>query len=32
MAVIRNLCLLKAYNQVITKPTTKIVVLMTDLG
>ncbi len=32
MAVIRNLCLQKTYNQVITKPTTKIVVLMTDLG
>ena len=29
MAVIRNHCLLKDYNQVVTKLTTKIVILMT---
>ena len=32
MAVIRNYCLLKVYHQVVTKLTTKIVILMTDLG
>lgn len=32
MAVIRNHCLLKDYHQVVTKLTTKIVILMTDLG
>lgn len=32
MAVIRNHCLLKVNNQVVTKLTTKIVILMTDLG
>ena len=32
MTVIRNYCLLKVYYQVVTKLTTKIVILMTDLG
>lgn len=32
MAVTINHCLLKTNNQVVTKLTTKIVILMTDLG
>ena len=32
MSVIRKPCLLKLYNQVVTKPTTKNVILMTDLS
>lgn len=32
MTVIRNYCLVKVYHQVVTKLTTKIVILMTDLG
>lgn len=32
MTVIRNYCLVKVYHQVVTKLTTIIVILMTDLG